>query len=359
MDQAEQEGLDASPLPEDLVAAITPIIPAHAIKANPIDLTGDANAQMFGDVIEVTRKHYDTLGVIFGDPVEGASSVVTPDANELIIFYGGADVERHESELMHLKGIPVFPTPERGIKALARVLERKTLDVPQKPTLTVPVAGRQLPLHRAFAKISEQGIPCTDFALANSQVASVKIAKEQGFPVALKISSPDILHKSDVGGVHLNLSSAEAVENAFNDLLAAVNNNCPESQIDGVLVSKMAPPGMEVIVGMNRDPQFGPVILFGLGGIMVEIFQDVSLRLLPFSRDDALDMIREIKGYELISGYRGQPPVDEEALADCLLSVAQMAEKNPEIVEIDLNPVMAYPDGILVVDARIIEEEGN
>jgi acyl-CoA synthetase (NDP forming) len=359
MDQAEQEGLDASPLPEELVAAITPIIPAHAIKANPIDLTGDANAQMFGDVIEVTRKHYDTLGVIFGDPVEGASSVVTPDANELIIFYGGADVERHESELMHLKGIPVFPTPERGIKALARVLERKTLDVPQKPTLTVPVAGRQLPLHRAFAKISEQGIPCTDFALANSQVASVKIAKEQGFPVALKISSPDILHKSDVGGVHLNLSSAEAVEDAFNDLLAAVNNNCPESQIDGVLVSKMAPPGMEVIVGMNRDPQFGPVILFGLGGIMVEIFQDVSIRLLPFSRDDALDMIREIKGYELISGYRGQPPVDEEALADCLLSVAQMAEKHPEIVEIDLNPVMAYPDGILVVDARIIEEEGN
>ena len=359
MDQAEQEGLDASPLPEDLVAAITPIIPAHAIKANPIDLTGDANAQMFGDVIEVTRKHYDTLGVIFGDPVEGASSVVTPDANELIIFYGGADVERHESELMHLKGIPVFPTPERGIKALARVLERKTLDVPQKPTLTVPVAGRQLPLHRAFAKISEQGIPCTDFALANSQVASVKIAQEQGFPVALKISSPDIVHKSDVGGVHLNLSSAEAVEDAFNDLLAAVNNNCPESQIDGVLVSKMAPPGMEVIVGMNRDPQFGPVILFGLGGIMVEIFQDVSLRLLPFSRDDALDMIREIKGYELISGYRGQPPVDEEALADCLLSVAQMAEKHPEIVEIDLNPVMAYPDGILVVDARIIEEEGN
>ncbi|MBW1608244.1 MAG: acetate--CoA ligase family protein [Deltaproteobacteria bacterium] len=359
MDQAEQEGLDASPLPEDLVAAITPIIPAHAIKANPIDLTGDATAQMFGDVIEVTRKHYDTLGVIFGDPVEGASRVVTPDANELIIFYGGADVERQESELMHLKGIPVFPTPERGIKALARVLERKTLDVPQKPTLTVPVAGRQLPLHQAFAKISEQGIPCTDFALANSQVASVKIAQEQGFPVALKISSPDILHKSDVGGVHLNLSSAKAVEDAYDDLLAAVNNNCPESRIDGVLVSKMAPPGMEIIVGMNRDPQFGPIILFGLGGIMVEIFQDVSIRLLPFSRDDALDMIREIKGYELISGYRGQPPVDEEALADCLLSVAQMAEKHPEIVEIDLNPVMAYPDGILVVDARIIEEEGN
>ncbi|MGB2689161.1 MAG: acetate--CoA ligase family protein, partial [Desulfobacterales bacterium] len=133
----------------------------------------------------------------------------------------------------------------------------------------------------------------------------------------------------------------------------------PEAKLGDMLVSQMAPPGLEVIVGMNRDPQFGPIILFGLGGIMVEIFQDVSLRLLPFSRDDALDMIREIKGYELISGYRGQPPVDEEALADCLLSVAQMAEKHSEIVEIDLNPVMAYPDGILVVDARIIEKEDS
>lgn len=358
-DQAEQEGLDVSPLPEELVAAITPIIPAHAIKANPIDLTGDATAQMFGDVIEVTRNHYDTLGVIFGDPVEGASRVVTPGANELIIFYGGADVERHESELMHLKGIPVFPTPERGIKALAQVLERKTLDAPQKPILTVPATGRQLPLHQAFAKISGQGIPCTDFALANSQPAAVKIAQEQGFPVALKISSPDILHKSDVGGVHLNLSSAEAVEDAYDDLLAAVNNNCPESQIDGVLVSKMAPPGMEVIVGMNRDPQFGPIILFGLGGIMVEIFQDVSIRLLPLTKDEALSMIREIKGYGLITGYRGQPAVDEQAMADCLMAVARISENYPEIVEIDLNPVFAYPNGVLVADVRIIVKEGK
>ncbi|MBC8431134.1 MAG: acetate--CoA ligase family protein, partial [Desulfobacterales bacterium] len=165
--------------------------------------------------------------------------------------------------------------------------------------------------------------------------------------------------KSDVGGVQLNLNSAEAVEKAYNDLLSAVKSSNPQARIEGVLVSQMAPPGLEVIVGMNRDPQFGPVILFGLGGIMVEIFQDVSLRLLPFSRDDALDMIREIKGYELISGYRGQPPIDEQALADCLLSVAQMAEKHSEIVEIDLNPVMAYPDGIMVVDARIIEKEGS
>jgi len=353
-DQAEQEGLDVSPLPQELVKAITPLIPAHAIKANPIDLTGDATARMFGDVIEVTRKHYDTLGVIFGDPVEDASRVVTPGANELIIFYGGADVERYERERMHLKGIPVFPTPERGIKAMARVLERKTLNPPQKPTLTVPAAGRQLPLHQAFSRIAEHGLPCTEFALADSRAHAVQIAQEQGFPVALKISSPDILHKSDVGGVKLDLNSAEAVEQAYDALLSAVKRGNPEARVDGVLVSKMASPGLEVIVGMNRDPQFGPVILFGLGGIMVEIFQDVSLRLPPLTKEEALSMIREIKGYRLLSGYRGRPAVDEQALADCLLAMGRISEDYPELIEIDLNPVFAYPDGVLVADARII-----
>ena len=356
-DQAEQEGLDVSPLPEEVVKAITPLIPAHAIKANPIDLTGDATAQMFGDVIEVTRKYYDTLGVIFGDPVEDASKIVTPNANELIIFYGGADVERYESELMHLKGIPVFPTPERGIKALAQVIDRNILNAPQKPTLTVPTAGRQLPLHQAFSYIAEQGLPCTAFALAESRTHAVQLAQEQGFPVALKISSTDILHKSDVGGVQLGLSSAEAVEKAYDTLLSSVKQSSSEAQVDGVLVSKMAPSGLEVIVGMNRDPQFGPVILFGLGGIMVEIFQDISLRLLPLTKDEALAMIREIKGYKLISGYRGRPAIDEQALVDCIMTVAQMAEHHPEIVEIDLNPVIAYPNTIRVVDARIIEKE--
>ena len=131
----------------------------------------------------------------------------------------------------------------------------------------------------------------------------------------------------------------------------------PEVRMDGVLVSKMAPPGLELIAGMNRDPQFGPVILFGLGGIMVEIFQDVSLRLLPLTKDEVLAMIREIKGYRLIAGYRGGPAVDEQALADCILAVAEMAENHPEIVEIDLNPVFAYQDGTLIADARIIEQE--
>ncbi|MCG6974043.1 MAG: acetate--CoA ligase family protein, partial [Desulfobacterales bacterium] len=357
-DQAEQEGLDVSPLPKTVIETLTPLIPAHAIKANPIDLTGDADAKMFGDVIEVTRQYYDTLGIIFGDPVEDASRVVTPGANELIIFLGGADVERVERERMHLKGIPVFPTPERGIKALARVLDRRMLTTPQKPTLMEPAFGRQLPLNEAFERVAGQGLPCTKFALANTKNDAVEAATTIGFPVALKISSPDILHKSDVGGVKLNLDSDKAVETAYDELLTAVQKSSPQAQVNGVLVTRMAPAGLEVIIGMNRDPQFGPVILFGLGGVMVEIFQDVSLRLLPLTRNEALSMVRKIKGYGLITGYRGRPSVDEQALADCLTAVAQMAQTYPSVAEIDLNPVFAYPDGILVADARIIEEKG-
>jgi acetyltransferase len=358
-DQAEQEGLDAAPLPEQVVEAITPLIPAHAIKANPIDLTGDATAQMFGDVIREARDHFDTLGVIFGDPVEGASEVVTPAANELVIFLGGADVERRERERMHLKGIPVFPTPERGIKALAQVMDRKSLSAPQEPTLTLSATGIQLPPHEALSLVAEKGLDCTAFALAESPGSASEIAQKQGFPVALKVSSPDIVHKSDAGGVQLNLDTPEAVEKAYGELLARVNNSCPQAKIDGVLVNKMAPAGQEVIIGMNRDPQFGPIMLFGLGGVLVEIFRDVALRHPPLSREDALEMIKQIKGYPVLAGYRGQPPVDMNALADCLLAVAQLAEENPKIVEIDLNPVFAYPQGALVADARIIMKEDN
>jgi acetyltransferase len=358
-DQAEQEGLDAAPLPAQVVEAITPLIPAHAIKANPIDLTGDATAQMFGDVIREARDHFDTLGVIFGDPVEGASEVVTPAANELIIFLGGADVERRERELMHLKGIPVFPTPERGIKALAQVMDRKSLSPPQEPTLTLSATGIQLPPHEALSLVAEKGLDCTAFALAESPGSASEIAQKQGFPVALKVSSPDIVHKSDAGGVQLNLDTPEAVEKAYGELLARVKNSCPQAKIDGVLVNKMAPAGQEVIIGMNRDPQFGPIMLFGLGGVLVEIFRDVVLWHPPLSRKDALEMILQIKGYPVLAGYRGQPPVDMKALADCLLAVAQLAEENPKIVEIDLNPVFAYPQGALVADARIIMKENN
>jgi len=354
-DQAELEGLDVAPMPPDLVEKVRPLLPAHAVKANPLDLTGDATAKMFGDVIAATRDYYDILGVIFGDPIVDAAQVVTPGANELVIFLGGADVERRERERMHLKGIPVFPTPERGVKALARVLARTNLRAPEEPTQPTAATGRALTAYESLTRVANHRLPCPAFSRADSADRAAEIAQQIGFPVALKVSSADVVHKSDVGGVRLNLNSAAAVRQAYHEMLAEVRRAQPQARLGEVLVSQMARPGLEVIVGMNRDPQFGPVLLFGLGGVMVEVFRDVSLRLAPLTHADALSMIRQIKGYKLLAGYRGQPAVDEQALADCILAVARMAESQPEIVEIDLNPVFAYPDGVLVVDARMIE----
>jgi acetate---CoA ligase (ADP-forming) subunit beta len=206
--------------------------------------------------------------------------------------------------------------------------------------------------------LREAGIPTVETRLARSKDESVRISQELGFPVALKIVSPEITHKTDVGGVKLGLHTAKEVEAAFDQILSAVKQREPKAAIEGVSVQKMAAPGTEVIVGMTKDPQFGPVLMFGLGGVLVEILKDVSFRIVPLERQDAADMIRQIKGYRLLEGYRGYEPVKVGALEDILLKVSAFVDGHPEIKELDLNPVFAYKDGAVAVDARIVLE-GN
>jgi acyl-CoA synthetase (NDP forming) len=198
------------------------------------------------------------------------------------------------------------------------------------------------------------GIPTAQARLATSAEDAAAIAQEIGFPVVLKVVSPDITHKSDVGGVKLNLNTAEEVTAAFKEITAAAKKANRKASIDGVAVQKMARPGVEVIIGMSQDPQFGPVLMFGLGGVLVEVLKDVSFRLVPITLRDARQMIREIKGYPLLEGYRGQEPADVEALEKLLLRLSEFVEKHPEISELDLNPIFAYKDGALAVDARIV-----
>ena len=183
------------------------------------------------------------------------------------------------------------------------------------------------------------------------------MSRRFGFPVVLKIASPDIVHKSDAGGVKLGLGTSKQVGKAYDDILRAISQKYPQAMIQGVSVQKMARPGVEVIIGMSRHAQFGPVLMFGLGGILVEIMRDVSFRIVPLTRRDAGEMIREIKGYPLLEGYRGQEPVDISNLEDLLLKVSDFVEQNPEVKELDLNPIFAYPDGAIAVDARVILEE--
>ncbi|HWQ28277.1 MAG TPA: acetate--CoA ligase family protein [Dehalococcoidia bacterium] len=207
--------------------------------------------------------------------------------------------------------------------------------------------------------LAEAGIPVVETRLAKTPEDAVAIANELGYPVALKIVSPQITHKSDVGGVRLNVADARGVVLAFEEIVNNARRAVPDATIEGVSVQRMAKPGVEVIIGMTKDPQFGPVLMFGLGGVLVEVLKDVAFRIVPLAPRDAKQMIREIKGYPLLEGYRGQPPCDVSALEQMLLRLSEFVDAHPEIAELDLNPVFAYPDGAVAVDARVVlEKEG-
>lgn len=215
--------------------------------------------------------------------------------------------------------------------------------------------GRKL-LTEVEAKelLKQAGISVVESWLATSKDEAISTSRRLGFPVVLKIASPDVAHKSDAGGVKLGLRTAKQVEKAYDDILAKVKQKYPEARIQGVSVQKMARPGVEVIIGMSKDKQFGPVIMFGLGGILVEILKDVAFRIVPLTSRDAQEMIREIKGYPLLEGYRGQEPVAVSKLEEMILQVSSFVEQHPQIDELDLNPVFAYSDGAVAVDARIV-----
>jgi acetyl-CoA synthetase (ADP-forming) len=200
------------------------------------------------------------------------------------------------------------------------------------------------------------GIPVVDGHLARTKEEAVAAAEKIGFPVVLKIVSPDILHKSDAKCVILGLNNLTEVESGFDRLLANANRFKRDAEIHGVLVQRMAPRGREVIVGMSKDAQFGPVLMFGLGGVWVEMAEDVSFRVAPIEQKDAVEMIREIRGYPILEGARGGERVDFDALVEILLSASRLAMDWQEIKEFDINPIFAYEKGALSIDARIILE---
>ena len=205
----------------------------------------------------------------------------------------------------------------------------------------------------------EAGIPVVETRLARNKNQAVSIAQSLGLPVVVKVVSPDVVHKSDVGGVKTGLNSLRQVKEAYDSIVSSTRSAVPGGSILGVSVQRMAPPGVEAIIGAFRNPEFGHVVMFGLGGVMVEVLKDVSLHLVPLTRRDARQMIREIKGFPLLDGYRGHPKCDLEALEEALLDLSGFLEKHPEVTELDLNPVFCYPQGILAVDARVVVENGD
>ncbi len=209
----------------------------------------------------------------------------------------------------------------------------------------------------AKAALGDAGVPVTATTLAQTREEAAAQAEAIGYPVALKVVSANVAHKSDVGGVILGLESHHEVAEGYDEIIRSVQAAQPSATIEGVSVQEMASPGVEVIVGMTTDPQFGPVMMFGLGGIMVEVLGDVAFRLAPLGEGDARDMIDEIQGRQVLDGVRGQPPVDIAAIEAMLDRVSEFAAAHPEVAELDLNPVIASPEGAVAVDARIVLAE--
>lgn len=212
--------------------------------------------------------------------------------------------------------------------------------------------GRNLLEPEAYDLLASYGVAIPLYRSVSSADEAAAAANEIGYPVVAKIISPDILHKTEAGGVFLDLSDEAAVRTAYGKIIERARQR--KAAVRGVLISRMALPGTEVIVGVTPDPQFGPVVMFGLGGIFVEVYQDVSFRLIPLAERDAAAMIHEIKAFPILQGVRGRKPADLQALTDLLLKVAQIAQENPEIAEMDLNPVLVYDKGLNVVDARVL-----
>jgi acetate---CoA ligase (ADP-forming) subunit beta len=203
------------------------------------------------------------------------------------------------------------------------------------------------------------GLPVVATKLATTREEAVRHGEELGYPLAMKVMSPEVIHKSDAGGVKLGLASSTEVERAYDDILSSVAKVHPSARIEGMAVQSMAPPGREIIIGMSKDPELGPLLMFGLGGVMVEVMKDVSFRLVPLTAADAAEMIRETKGYALLRGFRGSEAVDIRFLEGLLLTVSELVQAHPEIKELDLNPVVVYSTEGLIVDARIILEESE
>ena len=204
--------------------------------------------------------------------------------------------------------------------------------------------------HETKKILSRYGIPVTKENIAESEDEALAIAMHIGAPVVMKISSPDISHKSDVGGVVLNVGIAD-VRTTYNNIISRIRKVVPDAKIEGVLVQQMAPSGHEIIVGLKEDAQFGHALMFGLGGIFVEVYKDVSFRVTPIDKKEALRMISEIKGYPILRGIRGKKPADIDAISDVLVKVSDLAEKE-NIIELDINPLIVNESGAVAVDAR-------
>ena len=369
-DAVEMFGLKLARFEKDTIEALREILPPMANVYNPVDVLGDADADRFGKALSVVAKDRNVGGIIailtptaqidFAKASEYVAKIEKP----IVTCFMGGESVKEAVEFLKRHGIFNFMDPVRAVRSLRSAVlydemrdkldrEMPKIEVDRdKVRDLITSAGRKVLTAESFEILKAYGIPVPSYGIAKTAEEALKIADEIGYPVAMKIVSPDILHKTDVGCVKLNVRR-EDVERTFYEIVKRAEDYL-KADVDGVMVQKMMPMGREVIVGMKRDPQFGPLIMFGMGGIYVEVFRDVSFRIAPLSKEDAYEMVREVKAYRILKGVRGEKPSDINAVVDVILRVSKLSLDFEEVVEMDLNPVFVYEKGCCVVDAKIV-----
>ncbi|MDK2834214.1 MAG: hypothetical protein PWP63_1301, partial [Methanolobus sp.] len=369
-DACSNAGLTITSLEESTIAKLREALPPAAGLYNPVDVLGDASADVYAYALKTVLADRNVNGVIVlvspqamtavGEIAEKiVDTVKSSDKPVLCNLAGGTRVQEGE-DILHRNGIPNYPFPERAVTSMYALCEYYSIkNRNYAPHDEVRVdrshAGEAINKARvnktrtlgleSMGILSSYGIPVVDSRIAKTLPEAVRISEEIGYPVVMKIVSPDISHKTDVGGIRLNLQHADDVERAYNTMMSDVRHYMHNAQITGVQIQKMLSGGKEVIIGMNRDPQFGPLLMFGLGGTYVEFLKDVSFAVAPISVEDAKHMITSIKTYPLIAGVRGEQPSDIGSIIDTLLKVSQLSMDFPEIMEFEINPLMVMPEG--------------
>lgn len=384
-DALERSGLTLATLNEETTRHLRENLPEAAGVYNPVDILGDAGADRYRLAMESVLRDpgADAVMVILTPqamtrPSEAASamagSVRGADKTVFAVFMGGPEVSEAE-EILRKAGIPNFQFPEDAVNTL-RSMVSYTDFLSRPPDTRIRFEVDKGKARKTFDSVREEhrlelvevearevllayGLPVARTLLATSLEECIKAGREIGYPVVAKIASPQIMHKTDVGGVVVGISNTDDLISAYERITANARKFMPQANIWGVLVQEMLPPSHELILGMNRDSQFGPLIMAGLGGVYVEILKDVSFRLAPLSEEDAREMLRELKSSRLLQGARGEPPADIPAVIECLLRVSQLVTDFPEINELDINPLRVLEEGkgCLATDARIVLEE--
>ena len=376
-------GLQLADFKEETTAKLGEGLPSTANINNPVDVIGDAKEDRYELALKSVLEDENVDGVIaISTPqmmtdLEAIAKTIVNTASTyekpmLTCFMATEDISE-TLRILDEKRVPHNLFPEAAARAMAnmadyawwihrprtevKVFDDIHKDQAKRVLNTAKKEGRTfLPEPEAHEVLEAYGFPVLKSRLVKSVEEGTAAAEQIGFPVVLKIVSPDIVHKVDVGGVKVNIQTKAELRRAYKDLLANVKNNKPEAEIWGVFVQKMAAKGKEAIIGVNRDPHFGPILLFGLGGIYVELLKDVSFRIAPLRELGARRMIRQIRGYKMFEGFRGEPPSDTDAIAECLQRLSQLVIDCDDIDELDINPLIVYNqgDGAVVVDARIM-----